>query len=54
MTRQQSTVRLHMGCGESLSKLLRKEQRRKINERLDGASISTPVAAKRKLPGSGR
>jgi hypothetical protein len=47
MSKRGDSVHLHMGCGESLNKELRKDQRRQVNQQSDGASISRPIVAKK-------
>ena len=54
MNRQMLNLRLHMGCGESLNREARKDQRRKVNQQSDGVSIPTPVVTKRNSLRSGR
>ena len=47
MRKQAANIHLHMGCGESLNKELRKDQHHRVNQQSDGASIGRPIVVKK-------
>ena len=54
MNQQTPNLRLHMGCGESLNRKMRKDQRSRVNRQSDGVSLPAPVVAKKSSAGGGR